>query len=73
MPHVKLPRDIRRGYYYSERLLRPVRLSMEIFLFFPLLIKGILYALGIVGFSEFFAHNHIILLLKHNPINYRIM
>ena len=56
MPHVKLPRDVRRGHHNGEGLSAPVHLCMKIFFVQPFLIQSLLNAMRIIGFCQFFAH-----------------
>ena len=56
MAHMELPRDIRRGNHYGKRSLPVIYLRMKIFLFHPFFIQFVLYALGVIGFRQFFTH-----------------
>ncbi len=56
MPHMKLPRDIRRRHHNRKRFFAFVRFRAEIAVFFPLLIESFFNSLWIVRFCQFFAH-----------------
>ena len=64
MSHMELSRDIRRGHHDGEGLFAPIHLSMEIFLFHPLLIQSVLNTVRIIGFCQFFVHTYSLLRLR---------
>ena len=56
MAHVKFTGNVRRRDHDGEGFLCFIHFCMEILLFFPLAVKAIFNALGIVGLGEFFLH-----------------
>ena len=56
MSHMQLSGDIWGRNHNGKRCLGMIHLGMEILMIQPLLIQSVLYALGVIGLSQFFAH-----------------
>ena len=54
--HMELTGYVWRRHYNGKRFLASVYFCMEVFLVQPFLVKTVFYALGIIGFCQFFVH-----------------